>query len=222
MSLQSRFNKITLGVAVLTFLAFSLGAEASKQLRERTLKRNAWRNEPVKILRVKNGKRLIGLGGKFSDGDDWLKSLTVRVKNVSSKPITFIELELHFPAPGDSDTDAVPVFPLTFGQASPPKAGVAHTSSGVMPGQFVDIALSDSAYEGLMQLLGNKSANVAELILREVHFSDDTKWVAGQHLERSGNDPLHWKEIGAMRVQAAAYNSVDNVRDGLGLGSVFF
>ena len=187
MTSKSRLVKVSLASLVVVLTAFVFAVEASKQLKDRTLKRNGWRNEPVKIFKIKNAKREIALGRKFADGDDWLQGLTVRVKNVSDKPIKFIELELHFPPADGPEGAAVPVFQLMFGRVSTPEGGVAPATTLIMPGEFGELTLADSDYESLMQLLDGTGGSAVELILRQVYFADGTKWEGGLEQDRNGS-----------------------------------
>ena len=75
------------------------GKEAQKQ--ERRIKKTTWRDEPIKIEKI----RVRGfpvLDEKVNADDDWLKALTVSVRNTSGRIIKYIEIDLVFPRPQDS------------------------------------------------------------------------------------------------------------------------
>jgi hypothetical protein len=77
-------------LVMIMFLPVSLSA----QVQERMVDKSSWRNEPVKVVKLKTKVKVVKLGEKFPEGDDWLYGLAVRVQNVSDKPIARIEFEL--------------------------------------------------------------------------------------------------------------------------------
>ncbi len=64
-------------------------------------------NPPVEILSVKLGNKLLDNEEKFVATADWTSKLEVTVKNVSERPVSFIEIFLY--TPGDTD-EAMAVF----------------------------------------------------------------------------------------------------------------
>src|SRR6185503_149563 len=76
-------------------LALSPTVPEKQSGNERKLVKSTWRNEPVKVKKVKVKKGDIVLGQKFvDDDDDWLAGLTLSVKNTSSKDILGVDVSL--------------------------------------------------------------------------------------------------------------------------------
>src|ERR1700749_3731090 len=69
-----------------------------RQKEERVIKKSSHRDEPIKIVKVKNKKGELPLGKKFqADDAEWLRGFTITVRNDSGKDITHIEFSLFFP-----------------------------------------------------------------------------------------------------------------------------
>jgi len=165
---------------------------------ERKLIKSTWRNEPLKVSKVKVKKGPIELGRKFTDdSDDWLGSLTVTVKNTSLKDILGVGLSLTlFTKEGGDKVDDVPIqFPFSYGSD---KAIPEDDSSEkpIKPGQSVDITLSEDAYltlkEGLARANYPKKFQHVELRIDSVLFLDGTLWRKGYIFVRDPNDPTKW------------------------------
>jgi hypothetical protein len=68
---------------------------------ERIVEVPSFRNDSdpdvIEITGVEVAGRPVTPGQAFAAGDDWLRGLTLRFRNVSSKPITYVQLNLSFP-----------------------------------------------------------------------------------------------------------------------------
>ena len=73
-------------------------SRAIGQTKERVLKKGTFPNEPMKVIGIKVKGKAIDTDKKFVEDDDWIESLSVRLKNTSDKPVVFVELSLRFPA----------------------------------------------------------------------------------------------------------------------------
>lgn len=179
-----------------------LTGKAVGQTQERLLKKSTFPNEPMKIVKIIVKQKAIEANKKFSEEDDWLKSLTITLKNVSDKPIVFIEVSLNFPAVEEHPDGPEPgyVRDLTYGRQRPPDAPVlSDQSKPVMPNENVDISLTvedQEAIEAALIRLGfplhTKSVKMS---LRTVIFNDDTMWRAGRILIRDTGEPGSWNVV---------------------------
>ncbi|MDQ3743219.1 MAG: hypothetical protein M3444_02440 [Acidobacteriota bacterium] len=79
----------------------SAAPEPELKAGERIVEVSSFKNESdpyvIEITGIEVAGRPITPGRPFAAGDDWLLGLTVRVKNVSAKPITYLQLSLSFP-----------------------------------------------------------------------------------------------------------------------------
>src|SRR2546423_5650066 len=100
---------IALGITCLVVLSTHVPStgQTINQKQDRIIKQKSWQNEPVKISKLKIKSKDFAIGQKFLEEDDWLKNLTISVKNVSGKNIIFLSLTLDFPKSEDSTEDAV-------------------------------------------------------------------------------------------------------------------
>jgi hypothetical protein len=168
------------------------------QGQERSIKKLFQRNEPIKITKLKAKGRLIRLGEKFVAEDDWLKGLTISVKNTSGKSIVFIEIGIQFPRTAGATQERIAVDTLVYGsQELPLKVNDSpDTSPPIVPGETVDIKLSDEQLGAIKRLLRetNYPAQIlrVEMMIRGVLFSDDTKWIGGELFRRDPNDSETW------------------------------
>lgn len=173
------------------------------QEQTRTLKTRVWEREPVKVVAVSNKSgRAIPVGKGHLADDDWLRGLTISIKNMSKKNILFVELELHFLRPEGSSDDTVTAFPIAFGT---PPGLIAQTPSPVMlpPNENWHISLSDQEYAKIGELLADtgypKSIKEVEIITREVVFADKTKWSEGEMRDPAKEAERRWQIQGSKK-----------------------
>lgn len=159
----TRSNHVTTFLASVVFLymfspSFGTAGRSSGQMpenpaaQERVIKRTAWRNEPVKIVKLKVKGKPVEPARKFLAENDWLRGLTVSVKNTSDKTIVWIDLALDFPRSTDSSSEPDARDHLIYGHYPPPPGGTAtlHPEQPpVRPNETVDLVLTD--YEGVSE-----------------------------------------------------------------------
>jgi hypothetical protein len=164
------------------------------QKQERIIKQKSWQNEPVKILRLKIKSKDFALGQKFLEDDDWLKNLTISVKNVSGKNITFISLTLDFPR-SEGSTEVPSAYDLEYGRNPlfPVDAILPDNQKPILAGETKDLALSDEEYNSLRHFLSETnyptSIKQVDIILGQIIFEDGTKWAGGAWFRRDSTNP---------------------------------
>ncbi|HEX8128213.1 MAG TPA: hypothetical protein VF527_03860 [Pyrinomonadaceae bacterium] len=194
-------NKVFIIALALLVSCFALVHISSSQKKpppkqNRIIKHQAAREDPIKVVKVQSKSGLINIGGNTFADDDWLRGLTVTVKNTSGKSIAFVELELHFNGPEKSVGEVISGYPVMYGKVPPP--GSASFEDGVIipPNETVDVVLADDEYRRLRTFLNQtnypESIKDVELIIHQVIFKDNTKWMAGSLFRRDQSDPDEW------------------------------
>lgn len=170
----------------------------TQQDKERMVKKKSWRNEPLEISKLKIRGKLTDLNKKFVEEDDWLRGFSVEVKNTSSKTITYIELDLEFPALSGSTGERPSLDHLLYGEypAPPGEATTPHSDQPpLLPGETANLTFMD--YDGLREFLNQtgKPASIKQLDIgiSTVIFSDGTKWEGGQIFHRDPDNPNRWR-----------------------------
>src|SRR5258706_13323511 len=86
--------------AAATVVGWTLDAHLSQgtQVKERMIDRTFTRSSPVvEITEVKVSKKIVELGRAFDEDNDWPSKVSFRLKNVSSKPIVYLQVNVNFP-----------------------------------------------------------------------------------------------------------------------------
>jgi hypothetical protein len=157
-----------------------MGVEGQAQ--GKVIEQTRFKGAPVvELVEEKTAKLKVALGEKFNNGDDWLQGFTFKFKNVSSKPINYVEIWLDFPE--TKATGNIMAFPLKYGQ-SPWLQPAASDTNPIMPGDMVDVPISDAVYTSLRRFIEKrhavKSLNKVQLRISFVGFTDGTAWDGGQ------------------------------------------
>lgn len=179
--------KMMAAIIFLPLLAFA-------QQQERLIDKESWRNEPIKIIKLKTKDKAIELGKKFSETDDWLYGLTVTVQNVSQKAIARIEFRLTFPRPGGASTPETAHYAVLMGYGKDP-ADVTpqEVLKLVLPGENIDVKLLEVnvpfVIEDLEKLTYERPFRHARLILSSVTFVDGSEWIGNETLYPDPNNP---------------------------------
>lgn len=189
LKLGRKFLMLASLVALLVLLGFS---QKQEQAQERAIDKLSWRTEPIKILALKTKGKSIELNKKFLEDDDWLSGFTVNVQNVSSKPISRIEIDLSFPRPESAAAEDKPIYRLAMVYGQEPSLN-ATTQEQVLPGESVDVKLPKANLPFIKNALESLGYPVkltrARIMIDAVTFNDGTTWDGDKILYPDSNNP---------------------------------
>jgi hypothetical protein len=175
------------------------GTSLSTQQPDRIIELKSARNQPVKIVGMKNKRAALRIGAEFKDDEDWLRGFTIKISNTYYKAIQFVDIDLVFPR-AEGQTTPPAADSLTYGRdPSSPFDAVPNESKLILPGESAELTITDDQHDGLRSFL--KSQKYPESIVRislrlhAVLFEEGTKWVAGRFFRRDEKDPDKWIPI---------------------------
>ena len=187
---MNRLKLMELGIVLLVLTSAS-SLHAFAQGNERAINIKDDPRSPVKIMNVHTKGRKVESNKPFVDDDDWLKGLTVDVRNDSDKTLTFLQLELFFPRSEPDAKKPGASFPLDYGDDpfSYPSASVMPPLSvkSISPGEHLGITLTDNRWSAMNALLidtGFFVTSKVEIRVNLIGFSDGTAW-SGQMVQRN-------------------------------------
>lgn len=189
-------NYFILCISVI-LLAVSFGYSQDKL---RIIQEVEHKNSPVVVVSRHAGDKTFDRSHQnkhgITAGNNWLSSLSLDVKNVSNKNVTYINLLLDIPKSGKME-EIGRIFPIFFGNRTASAATANKDSSSPLellkPGDVVKLKMSDVLRTQLEAYLKKYEAEDIEQIrtdIREVHFDDGTGWSYGLELKQ---DPLNPK-----------------------------
>jgi hypothetical protein len=186
------------GCAATSVAAWSLNAHSVPgQGREKTIDKAFTRNEVVEFSEIKVSQKSVEAGKKFDEDDEWLHKVLLRVKNISDKPIVFLEVAVDFPE--TTATGSVMSYPLRFGQMPGSKIPQKRDPIFMMPGDTLQVSL-DKDYTKIKSFVEHRhpitGIRKAELSVGFVVFADKTGWAAGNYYRQDPNNPDHYINIG--------------------------
>lgn len=192
-------SRITLMLVFLTgFPAFGVG----QQLKDRLLDQVIYKDQPVEIVAVKVKGAPIKPKQKIAGDKDWLKGLTVSVKNVSDQPVSYISVLVGAPFIENGERILATTL-LQYGEVpmypdEPPRSPNRALRKPVPPGETAELTLVKEHANELFSLLQTQraSTDITELSVRlyQVFFlGDDNKtWHTGRYYSRDPDDGWHW------------------------------
>jgi|GEM_PF-3230044 len=104
----------------------------------------------LEIVDIKVDGKPIEIGQPFAAGEDWLDTLTFRVKNVSGKTITVLGFGVGFPELGVSGP--IPMFSVTYGDYKNTNPAARKT---FVADEEVDLKLPKDQLEGMRSVSTN-------------------------------------------------------------------
>lgn len=135
----------------------------------------------------------------FDADGDWLKDLTIKIKNTSGKTITWMLLNLHFPEVTKDGATALHQIFLGVD----PDVPFSRPELRLLPNQTLEIPLN-GIYDDIKHLVnvigsGTPIQSVSKLLV-EFHgalFDDETRFEAGTTYRRNSTpgDPQKWIKI---------------------------
>ncbi|MEK6337732.1 MAG: hypothetical protein AABM67_22660 [Acidobacteriota bacterium] len=185
--------KITLRRVLVALIVGStiIVSASAQELRDRQLKPGidfTTIQMPFEIVSIKLKGFEIAPEQKLKGDDDWLKGVSFTLKNISDKPIAYVEVGLRFePPPG---AGRVVVFILSYGVDY--SRGLTRSGSSplpIQPDETVDLMLTDEGYPNFLQMLSwagiPRSFDVVPYRVQRVCFEDDPSIIwEGGYLKR--------------------------------------
>ena len=131
----------------------------------------------LEILEIKVNDKTVKLGQAFSAGGEWLKNLTIKVKNTSGKPISSIRM--HFTLPEAKYGEGTMSFSLEYGKAL--STGINYGDQKVIPsGEELLLYRNEAHYnrdrDGIAKLAGITDFSKVLLGMTIVQFENGAVW----------------------------------------------
>ena len=149
------------------------------------LTQQKWGNEPVKVTEVRVNGKSIALGHSFlSNESDWIREVSFKVRNTSTKEISHARFELQFPLK-DTPRQAFFVQPLEYS-----------SKRSIAPGETFELSVELNV-DFLKQMVRENGVgqylkmNMAQLSSEVIEFTDKTSWVGGEWF-RFNNQTKKW------------------------------
>ena len=131
----------------------------------------------IVITGIEVAGRPVTPGEPFAAGDDWLRGFTLRVRNISSKPITYLEIGLSFPEARYHNGGIG--HPLRYGRNV---AGAHQNAPNPMllwPGEEAELTFTDEEFHNFRtfaeRLNGSADFHMLQVGMASVRFADGTR-----------------------------------------------
>lgn len=136
----------------------------------------------LEIVEVKVADKPISIGKPFTANEDWIKSLSVRVKNISAKPIVSIRFNFDVPEARQPNQNHLGLN-LTYGQklaTDMRKVALANQDKLIMPGEEIELKLPEISYNSWLEFMkkrsGMTSFKTLQIAMTSVAFENDLFW----------------------------------------------
>ena len=186
---NSLFTLASVIVLALALNTWVTGVQKKPNPKERVVEKLYAEDSPVVIADVTVSDKTHKLGERFERDGDWLINLSLNLKNVSGRPITFVGLDLDFPE--TKATGNIMAFPIRFGR-NPRARSVVGEAKRLAPDDTVNVALSESDKADLKTFVEQRHsiASLHRVVVRvtEVHFEDGAIWINGSWLRPDPNN----------------------------------
>ena len=173
---------------------------AQTELAATVIEIDEWREyvpQPISIVGLKYGDNIVASGENFQAPPSWIKDLSVRIKNVSSQTLKYVEVTVNFPRDANDSPILAQVslskgFPYIITTKLPTSDQLS-----LSPGEEVELSVSESAYKAFEWNV--KTASPPSSLLRSakvkteaVAFSPNRIWMRGAYLDRDPQTPGRW------------------------------
>jgi len=168
-----------------------------QNFKERILVSRTYKKPPLEFYDLKHvPSKHIQFDQPFIADENWLKDITIDVRNTSNKAITFIKLELGLFTASHPDQASV-MYPIFMGKDT--SVSGIEPSVIINPRDLVHLRINYSEHFDLYLRQTEKTERFrgvlkdrAEICIAEVMFDDDTMWFRGDIFIRNINNPNQW------------------------------
>lgn len=170
------------------------------QNKKRNVENGEYQHTPLHIQKMKIRGKEVDLGKDFDEEDDWLKTLSFQLMNISSKPIIYISAYIEFTE--TRDTRSTLAHRIVFGSRPDPSLSTSNDKSLLLiPGDVTTYSMSEKSFANIEGLLGTRGYTVAKIHrfrirIDEVYFLDQTRWAIGHDYEPDPSTPGGYRKVG--------------------------
>lgn len=159
-------------------------------------------NEPIKLDSVKAVKKLTKFGESFEADKDWLKGAEIKLKNISGKEITFVEVDVNFP--DTMSTGPEMSFRINLGRMHGMNMPGKETLS-LLPDADLNVVIDEKRYADLVRFVKSRHSideiNKTHVRIGFVVFADGTAWGAGSFYKQDPNNSKRWLPVDSPQAQ---------------------
>lgn len=152
-------------------------------------------NDPVKIKEMKVGAIGRRFEEDFDDSDDWLKKLSLEIKNDWTKPIVYLLVSLDFPETRSSGNE----MRFYVYSGNEPGRPAKRENIYVAPGDKIIINMAER-YDWLTQFLQTRHSmsqiHRVEIKITRAVFDDKTAWGEGEFFVPDPYKPGRYNNVG--------------------------
>jgi hypothetical protein len=168
----------------------------ARRKEEKVIKKSSFRDEPIKIVKVKNKKGELPMGKKFQTDDaEWLRGFTITVRNDSGKDITHIEFSIFLPhdangATGPSSYTYLLMYGVSPSSEHYDESRKRRPDRVIKKGEEYDLAVPDDEIDHIKKVLAwleYPNIREVEFWINEVGFDDGTVWNGNGYSNPSGH-----------------------------------
>lgn len=134
----------------------------------------------VEIVEIRVAETAVTLGQRFAADDIWLKTLTVKMRNVSGQPI--IGVRMGFGLPETKNENGLLAFSLEYGKGV--STGIKSDAQKVIiPDEEFELKFNDAQYQRHQKFISERSniTNFSKIWIgiTTVKFEDGSVWSSG-------------------------------------------
>lgn len=194
---MSRLRKSSLGFSVLIVGLLCSSLLFGVPRRSRTVKKFSWPEAPVEIVGVIVKGKPVQFGNAFPETDRWIGTLTVRIKNVSSKRVSWVRVALRFlKSKGGSRLSDF----MTYGIGRYDIEKLRGGGPPLKPGETAEVSYSWEQYQSIRETLDGleypHSITEVEVSVERVTFEGEPEvmWIDGK-MNKDSHSPAGWIPI---------------------------
>jgi hypothetical protein len=152
--------------------------------------------EPLELEVIHRGNA-VKINEEFEGSADWVKNISVKLKNRTAKTITYILIDLDFPEAASIE-GAIPQYQATLGNH--PDIPISHPVLSLGPGESTELSFVeglDRLKNLITQRLPIENLTKVEIRIHQVLFDDETLFSSGSMYRRNKDtsDSRKWIPI---------------------------
>ena len=157
----------------------------------------SWNKVPIVITAAKVKGQELEAGVPFNAGDDWIRHLSVVVKNVSGVDLAGVAVTVEF-ARSAEDEPLLPNLEISAGKDYVSVRNHSGKDLGLKAGDSVELSVGESWYAALEYELKHRDGLPSGILRRATvtplmaSFSRDRVWLRGNYMMRDTENPNRW------------------------------
>jgi hypothetical protein len=171
----------------------------TQELEKEVLQERPNPKDPIELTEIKVHEKVVRPKEKFTEDSEWIKKTSLKLKNKSTKTVSYIQVNVDFPETATSGIMLQEQY--FFGRHPVYNTPKNKQPLSLKPGESLDVSLAEE-FDRVKKMIESRHSPIGSISkilirLRDIGFEDGTIYAAGAFFKKNpdANSPNKWIQV---------------------------